>query len=94
MLRAVHAYQLLCTCAHASLTCALLAAYINPPSFVQPQPQEFYEDVFEEAAVYGEIEGLNVCDNLADHMVGLVFGPLALQFDLSVSISIVTVGNG
>ena len=32
--------------------------------------QDFYEDVFEELAKYGEIEYLNVCDNLADHMVG------------------------
>ena len=38
----------------------------NPP---KPHPQEFYEDVFEEAATFGELEGLNVCDNLADHMV-------------------------
>jgi splicing factor U2AF subunit len=35
--------------------------------------QDFYEDVFEELAQYGEIENLNVCDNLADHMVGNVY---------------------
>lgn len=34
--------------------------------------QDFYEDVFEELAAFGEIENLNVCDNLADHMVGAV----------------------
>ena len=28
------------------------------------------EDVFEEVAQHGEIENLNVCDNIADHMVG------------------------
>lgn len=27
------------------------------------------EDVFEEVAQFGEIENLNVCDNIADHMV-------------------------
>lgn len=35
--------------------------------------QDFYEDVFEELTQYGEIENLNVCDNLADHMVGNVY---------------------
>lgn len=35
--------------------------------------QDFYEDVFEELDQYGEIENLNVCDNLADHMVGNVY---------------------
>ncbi len=35
--------------------------------------QDFFEDVFEEMAQFGEIENLNVCDNLADHMVGNVY---------------------
>lgn len=30
--------------------------------------QDFYEDVFEELAAFGEVENVNVCDNLADHM--------------------------
>ncbi|KAM7496862.1 hypothetical protein LguiA_021276 [Lonicera macranthoides] len=34
---------------------------------------DFYEDLFEELNKYGEIESLNVCDNLADHMVGNVY---------------------
>ena len=38
-----------------------------------PLPQDFYEDIFLELAKYGEIEYLNVCDNLADHMVGNVY---------------------
>ncbi|KAL2621424.1 hypothetical protein R1flu_001629 [Riccia fluitans] len=33
----------------------------------------FYEDIFEELGKYGELESLNVCDNLADHMVGNVY---------------------
>lgn len=33
--------------------------------------QEFYEDLFQELSKYGEIESLNVCDNLADHMVSV-----------------------
>lgn len=31
--------------------------------------QDFYEDLFEELNKYGEIDSMNVCDNLADHMV-------------------------
>ena len=31
------------------------------------------EDIFEELDKYGEIENLNICDNLADHMVGSVY---------------------
>ncbi|KAJ0793963.1 putative transcription factor C3H family [Helianthus annuus] len=34
---------------------------------------DFYEDLFEELGKYGEIESLNICDNLADHMVGNVY---------------------
>lgn len=34
--------------------------------------QDFYEDLFEELNKYGEIESLNICDNLADHMVGFL----------------------
>jgi len=35
--------------------------------------QDFYEDLFEELSKYGELESLNVCDNLADHMVCFIF---------------------
>eukprot|EP01018_Ginkgo_biloba_P034389 Gb_34576 [translate_table: standard] len=35
--------------------------------------EDFYEDIFEELSKYGEIENLNICDNLADHMVGNVY---------------------
>ena len=41
----------------------------HPPT----HPQDFYEDIFLELAKYGEVEYLNVCDNLADHMVGNVY---------------------
>lgn len=40
------------------------------PFLSNPACQDFYEDIFEELAKAGEIEYLNVCDNLADHMVG------------------------
>ncbi|KAB5561576.1 hypothetical protein DKX38_006533 [Salix brachista] len=47
----------------------------NPidPRRIQQHFEEFYEDLFEELRKYGEIESLNVCDNLADHMVGNVY---------------------
>eukprot|EP00199_Chlamydomonas_sp_CCMP681_P006553 CAMPEP_0119107002 /NCGR_PEP_ID=MMETSP1180-20130426/7892_1 /TAXON_ID=3052 ORGANISM="Chlamydomonas cf sp, Strain CCMP681" /NCGR_SAMPLE_ID=MMETSP1180 /ASSEMBLY_ACC=CAM_ASM_000741 /LENGTH=223 /DNA_ID=CAMNT_0007092423 /DNA_START=41 /DNA_END=708 /DNA_ORIENTATION=+ len=39
----------------------------------QQEFEDFYEDVFEELAAFGEVENVNVCDNLADHMVGNVY---------------------
>jgi hypothetical protein len=39
--------------------------------------QDFYEDLFEELSKYGELESLNVCDNLADHMVFEKLFPIA-----------------
>ena len=46
-----------------------------PPSTspLQTNYEEFYEDVFEEVAQFGEVENLNVCDNIADHLVGNVY---------------------
>lgn len=46
--------------------------------------QDFYEDMFEELNKYGEIESLNVCDNLSDHMVSGFFELLAKQHSLIV----------
>ncbi|PSC69462.1 splicing factor U2af small subunit B-like isoform A [Micractinium conductrix] len=43
------------------------------PKRVQEFFEDFYEDIFMELAQFGEIEYLNVCDNLADHMVGNVY---------------------
>ncbi|KAL6199789.1 hypothetical protein ACLB2K_029572 [Fragaria x ananassa] len=43
------------------------------PRKMQSHFEEFYEDLFQELSKYGEIESLNVCDNLADHMVGNVY---------------------
>ncbi|KAL9247394.1 hypothetical protein vseg_020830 [Gypsophila vaccaria] len=47
----------------------------NPidPRDIHSHFEDFYEDLFEELNKYGEIESLNVCDNLADHMVGNVY---------------------
>jgi len=43
------------------------------PRKIQEHFEDFYEDLFEELGKYGAIESLNVCDNLADHMVGNVY---------------------
>ncbi|XP_059627189.1 splicing factor U2af small subunit B-like [Cornus florida] len=43
------------------------------PRRMQEHFEDFYEDLFEELNKYGEIESLNVCDNLADHMIGNVY---------------------
>lgn len=43
------------------------------PRKIQEHFEDFYEDIFEELSKFGEIESLNICDNLADHMVGNVY---------------------
>ncbi|XP_050367339.1 splicing factor U2af small subunit B-like [Argentina anserina] len=43
------------------------------PRQMQSNFEDFYEDLFQELSKYGEIERLNVCDNIADHMVGNVY---------------------
>ncbi|THG19095.1 hypothetical protein TEA_027661 [Camellia sinensis var. sinensis] len=49
----------------------LLSNMYQRPDMITPG--DFYEDLFEELSKYGEIESLNICDNLADHMVGNVY---------------------
>ncbi|KAG4188794.1 hypothetical protein ERO13_A08G188100v2 [Gossypium hirsutum] len=43
------------------------------PRKIQEHFEDFYEDIYEELSKFGEIESLNVCDNLADHMIGNVY---------------------
>ncbi|TVU02476.1 hypothetical protein EJB05_52029, partial [Eragrostis curvula] len=43
------------------------------PEKMQEHFEDFYEDIYEELSKFGEIENLNVCDNLADHMIGNVY---------------------
>ncbi|ONK81886.1 uncharacterized protein A4U43_C01F33870 [Asparagus officinalis] len=43
------------------------------PRKIQEHFEDFYEDIFEELSKFGDIESLNICDNLADHMVGNVY---------------------
>ena len=60
----------MCTCLWHALNPSLLLCH-NPRSL--STLQDFYEDIFEELAKFGEVENLNVCDNVADHMVGSVY---------------------
>lgn len=41
----------------------------------------FYEDFFVELAKYGEIEEMNVCDNIGDHLVGNVYARYKYEED-------------
>ncbi|PIA43378.1 hypothetical protein AQUCO_01900036v1 [Aquilegia coerulea] len=50
-----------------------LQGHAMDPRKIQEHFEDFYEDLFEELSKYGEIESLNICDNLADHMVGNVY---------------------
>lgn len=43
------------------------------PAQIQQHFEDFYEDIFLELSKFGHIETLNVCDNLADHMIGNVY---------------------
>merc|ERR1712224_1054801 len=42
-------------------------------NFMQTHFSDFFEDIFDELAKYGEVEQINVCDNLGDHLVGSVY---------------------
>ena len=50
----------------------MLKANLDPEK-MQEHFEDFYEDIYEELGKFGEIENLNVCDNLADHMIGNVY---------------------
>ncbi|KAM7259798.1 hypothetical protein ACFE04_008769 [Oxalis oulophora] len=43
------------------------------PRKIQEHFEDFYEDIFEELSKFGEIESLNICDNISDHMIGNVY---------------------
>merc|ERR1711904_625952 len=40
---------------------------------MQTHFSDFFEDVYDELVKYGDIEQMNVCDNLGDHLVGSVY---------------------
>lgn len=49
------------------------------------------EDIFEELDKYGEIENLNICDNLADHMVGSVYAKFKDENDAARAMQVITI---
>lgn len=58
---------------------------------MQEHYDNFFEDVFVECEdKYGEIEEMNVCDNLGDHLVGNVYIKVSIII-LFVSHSIVLI---
>jgi len=64
-----------------SQTLIIVNMYQNPatnPNYVEDKNaqeifEDFYEDIYDELATYGEIEELNVCENICDHMIGNVY---------------------
>jgi len=43
--------------------------------------EDFYEEVFTELTKYGELEGLYVCDNVGDHLMGNVYAKFYSDVD-------------
>ncbi|PAA71553.1 hypothetical protein BOX15_Mlig031356g1 [Macrostomum lignano] len=80
-----------------SQTVVLQNLYIAPANTAQTadgshittsevEQQQFFDDFFEEVFVeaeekYGEIEEMNVCDNLGDHLVGNVYVKFRFEED-------------
>lgn len=61
-----------------SLNSAQSANCTLPPNVSEDEIQERFEDFYEDVFVemedkYGEVQELNVCDNLGDHLVGNVY---------------------
>jgi len=50
------------------------------------QFDEFYEEIFEELQGFGELEDVQVCENLGDHMVGNVYVKYADEEDAEKSL--------
>ncbi|KAG2686484.1 hypothetical protein I3760_09G007500 [Carya illinoinensis] len=68
------------------LTAPAPQAQPNPnldPAHVQEHFEDFYQDLFDELSKYGLLESLNICDNLADHMVGNVYVQFREEEDAS-----------
>ena len=49
--------------------------------FLRTHFDNFYEDVFTELSNYGELEVLEVCDNVCEHMLGSVFAKFRSEND-------------
>jgi splicing factor U2AF subunit len=56
----------------------------------QEEFEDFYEDIFEELSKYGEIEEMNVCDNICDHLLGNVYVKFRREEDAERAIKALT----
>lgn len=57
---------------------------------MQEHYDNFFEDVFVECEdKYGEIEEMNVCDNLGDHLVGNVYIKVCIFVNCAMLVLIV-----
>lgn len=53
---------------------------------MQEHYDNFFEDVFVECEdKYGEIEEMNVCDNLGDHLVGNVYIKVRCEWEIEIN---------
>lgn len=73
---------------HFSQTLLIPHLYIPPPPGEDGQPvddtehfEEFYEEILDELAKFGEIEQLHVVENLGDHMFGNLYVKYAKEED-------------
>jgi splicing factor U2AF subunit len=49
--------------------------------------EDFYEEVFTELCQYGELEGLYVCDNVGEHLMGNVYAKYYREDDAKTALT-------
>lgn len=49
--------------------------------------EDFYEEVFNEFCKYGELEGLYVCDNVGEHLMGNVYAKYYREDDAKAAVT-------
>jgi hypothetical protein len=76
----------------SSYCCNLNAFFVVVANVSDEEMQEHYDNFFEDVFVecedkYGEIEEMNVCDNLGDHLVGNVYIKVSICHQSSTSLT-------
>jgi hypothetical protein len=76
----------------SSYGCNLNAFFVVVANVSDEEMQEHYDNFFEDVFVecedkYGEIEEMNVCDNLGDHLVGNVYIKVSICHQSSTSLT-------
>ncbi|KAH3702539.1 splicing factor U2AF 35 kDa subunit-like [Dreissena polymorpha] len=54
---------------------------------IQQHYDEFFEEIYVEMEKYGEIEEMNVCDNMGDHLVGNVYVKFRYEEDAEKAVN-------